>query len=98
MLKLFQQMNKLYILGRVTNLYRFSPNRPSFKTKSSVSRSYPAFVCAKSLQSCLTLYDPMDCNLSDSSVPGTLQERILEWDAMPSSRVSSRLRDPTLVS
>ena len=41
---------------------------------------------AKPLQLCLTLCDPMDCSLSDSSVLGILQARILEWVAMPSSR------------
>ena len=41
-----------------------------------------ACVCAKSLQSCPTLCDPMDCSLPDSSVYGILQARILEWVAM----------------
>ena len=46
------------------------------------------YVCmrAKSLQSCLTLCDPIDCILPDSSVHGILQARILEWVAMLSSR------------
>ena len=43
-------------------------------------------MCAKSLQSCLTLCDPIDCSLPGSSVHGILQSRILEWVAMPSSR------------
>ena len=30
-------------------------------------------------QSCLTLCDPMDCSLPDSSIHGILQARILEW-------------------
>ena len=38
---------------------------------------------AKSLQSCLTLCDPMDCSLPNSSVCGILQARILEWVACP---------------
>ena len=38
---------------------------------------------AKSLQSCLTLSDPMDCGPPGSSVHGTLQARLLEWCAMP---------------
>ena len=46
-------------------------------------------VRAKSLQSCLTLCDPMDSSLSGSSVHGILQARILEWVVMPSSRGSS---------
>ena len=49
-----------------------------------------AAAAAKSLQSCLTLCDPVDCSLPGSSVPGILQARILEWVAMPSSRESSR--------
>ena len=44
---------------------------------------------AKSLQSRPTLCDPMDCSPPGSSVHGTLQARILEWVAMPSSRGSS---------
>ena len=41
---------------------------------------------AKSLQSCLTLSDPMDCKGPGSSVHGILQARTLGWVAMPSSR------------
>ena len=36
-------------------------------------------VCAKSLQSYLTLCDPVDHSQPGSSVHGTLQARILEW-------------------
>ena len=39
-------------------------------------------------QLCLTLCDPMDCSLPDSSVPGILQARILEWVAIPFCRGS----------
>ena len=42
---------------------------------------------AKSIQSRPTLCDPMDCSLPGSSVHGILQARILEWVAMPFSRV-----------
>ena len=55
-------------------------------------------VHAKSFQSCLTFWDPMDCSLLGSSVHGILQARILEGVAMPSSRESSRPRDQTGVS
>ena len=37
---------------------------------------------AKSLQSCLTLCDPIDGNQLGSSVPGILQARTLEWVAI----------------
>ena len=47
-------------------------------------------VCAKLLQSCLTLCNPMDCSPPGSSVHGILQARILEWVAMPFSRESSQ--------
>ena len=40
-------------------------------------------------QLCPTLCNPMDCNLTGSSVHGIFQARILEWVAMPSSRGSS---------
>ena len=39
-------------------------------------------VRVKSLQSCLTLGDPMDCNLPGSSVHGIFQARALEWVAV----------------
>ena len=54
-----------------------------------------AGVCAKSLQSCSTLCDPMDCSAPGSSVHGILQARILEQVAMPSSSGSPRPRDRT---
>ena len=53
---------------------------------------------AKSLQSCLTLCNPMDCSPPGSSVQGILQARILEWVATPFSRGSSWPRDWTEVS
>ena len=53
---------------------------------------------AKSLQSCPTLCDPMDCSPPGSSVHGSLQARILVWVAMPSSRGSSQPRDQTHAS
>ena len=55
-------------------------------------------VCAKSLQSCLTLCDPMDRSPPGSSVHGILQARILEGVAMPVSRDSSQPRDGTHIS
>ena len=55
---------------------------------------------AKSLQSCPTLCDPIDCSPPGSSVYGILQAGILEWVAMPSFRGSSpprvEPRSPTL--
>ena len=55
-------------------------------------------VCAKLLQLCSTLCDPMDCSPPGSSVHGILQARMLEWVAMPSSKGSSQPRDRTNIS
>ena len=46
-----------------------------------------AAAAAKSLQSCLTLCDPIDGSPLGSSVPGILQARILEWVAISFSNV-----------
>ena len=55
-------------------------------------------VHAKSLQSCLTLCESVDCSLRGSSVHRILQARLLEWVATPSSRGSSWPKDQTHVS
>ena len=52
---------------------------------------------AKSIQSCPTLCNPVDCSLPGSSVHGILQARILEWVAVSFSRGSSPPWDRTLV-
>ena len=41
-----------------------------------------ATAAAKSLQSCPTLYDPIDGSPPRSPIPGILQERTLEWVAI----------------
>jgi len=50
------------------------------KKKSHLSES--AAVAAKSLQSCPTLWDPIDGSPPGSPVPGILQARVLEWVAI----------------
>ena len=49
-------------------------------------------------QLCPSLCYPLNCSPPDSSVHGTLQAKILEWVAIPFSRVSSQPRDRTWVS
>ena len=51
------------------------------------------FSCIQLFATLWTLWSP-----PGSSVHGILQPRILEWVAMPSSRGSSRHRDPTCIS
>ena len=45
-----------------------------------------AAAAAKSLQSCPTLSDPMDCSLPGFSVHGIVQAIVLEWVAIAFSR------------
>ena len=47
-----------------------------------------AAAAAKSLQSCLTLCDPMDGSPPGSAVPGIVQARTLEWVAISFSKSS----------
>ena len=53
---------------------------------------------AKSLESCLTLRDTMDCSPPGSSIHGLLQERMLECLPVPSFSGSSWPKDQTQVS
>ena len=48
----------------------------------SKSQDYIMLCYAKSLQSCLTLCDPIDSSPPGSPVPGILQARTLEWVAI----------------
>ena len=54
---------------------------PRFALMSSIG-----YVHAKSLQSCLTLLDAVDCNPPGSSVCGIPQASIMEWVAISFSR------------
>ena len=69
-----------------------------FKRRKKKNRSVLSCVCARSLETFLTLCDPMDHSLPSSSVHGILQARILEWVTLPSSRRHSQPRDQTHVS
>ena len=45
---------------------------------------------AKSLQSCPTLWDPIDSSPPGSPVPGILQARTLEWVAIAFSTTDTK--------
>ena len=51
------------------------------RTRRTSLNGYAA-AAAKSLQSCLTLCDPIDGSPPGSTVPGILQARTLEWGAI----------------
>ena len=54
---------------------------------------------AKWPQSCLTLYNPVECIAWQAHLSmGILQARILQWIAISSSRGSFQLRDGTKVA
>ena len=61
--------------------------------KTTVRYHLTPAAAAKSLQSCLTLCDPIDSSPPGSPVPGILQVRILEQVAISFSRGSSQPRD-----
>ena len=56
-----------------------------FKVIMIVKYWLAAATAAKSLQSCLTLCDPIDSSPPGSPVPGILPTRTLEWVAIYSS-------------
>ena len=57
------------------------------------------FAAAASRQSCPTLCDPIDSNPPGSSVPGTVQARILEWVAISfSNAFTHACQVPSVVS
>ena len=64
------------------------PISPALQANSLLSQppgkpdTYTAAAAAKSLQSCLTLCDPIDGSPPGSPVPGILQARTLEWVAI----------------
>ena len=60
---------------------RFYTTEPPGKPYLYLSYIYAA-AAAKSLQSCLTLCNPIDGSLPGSPVPGVLQARTLEWVAI----------------
>ena len=60
--------------------------------------TYWCVLCAKLLQSCLTLCNPVDCSPPGSSVHRILQARILEWVLIPFSRGFSQPKDQTWIS
>ena len=51
-----------------------------------------AAAAAKSLQSCLTLCDPIDGSPPGSAIPGIFQARILEWVAIAFSILKSIIK------
>ena len=66
--------------------------------KSQVNMTPPKETVCSEAQWCLTLCNLMDCSPPDSSVHGIIQERIVEWVAIFSSREYAGSKDQTQVS
>ena len=81
-------------LSRSKDWTRVSSITGRFLTIWDTKKAYGGEVA----QSCLTLCNPVDCNLLGFSVHGILQARMLEWVAISLSRGSSRPRDRAQVS
>ena len=71
---------KLWFIQSLPHTHK---NKLALKSFSSV----PLAKFAKSLQSCLTLCDPIDGSPQGSPIPGILQARTLEWVAISFSNV-----------
>ena len=87
----------LFLKLQMSNTYMIEMTGPSIIQINSedvnflftISPKMAKWQCGLSLQSCLTLCNPMGYSPPGFSVHGILQARILEWVAMPFSRVSS---------
>ena len=78
-LKKFYQPNIVY-LARLS--FRYDGEIDFLRQKKLRVFISTAAAAAKSLQSCLTLCDPIDSSPPGSAAPGILQARTLEWVAI----------------
>ena len=74
------------LVGQNRAVYKPVPAKESWMTmidlEPCLDRDWVLAAAAKSLQSCLTLCDPIDGSPPGSPVPGILQARTLEWVAI----------------
>ena len=97
--QVFQDLLSTHCFVGVKKKIRQVPSISPFPLREKVERTCARFsLCAKSIQSCLTLCHPMDCSLPGSSVHRIFQAKMPEWVAISSSRGSSQHRDQTHVS
>ena len=70
------------MLSPISSHFPQSPVPSPQSLATTILLCFYAAADAKSLQSCLTLCDPMDGNLPGSAVPGIFEARLLEWVAI----------------
>ena len=73
----------IFLISRATS----NNGRPSATNEVQSTFLFLYAVLCLVAQSCTTLCNPMDCSPPGSSIHGILQARILEWVAMPCSRL-----------
>ena len=87
-----QTRSKKFFMVWTIDYNPFSMGRRKKEQRHSLAK------VSKFAQSCLTLWDPMDCSLPGSSVHGIFQAIVLEQIAISFSSGSSQPRDRTQVS
>ena len=99
-----QPCQNLMLLKILHTEPQFLPPETGDNTRQLCDESYGGkakyLMHAKSLQSCPTLGDPMDCSPPGSSVHGILQARVLEWVAcalLPTQGSNPRLSTSTCI-
>ena len=75
-------LDLLAVQGTLKSLLQHHSSKASIQYQKHQEAQTAAVAAAKSFQSCPTLCDPIDGSPPGSSVPGTLQARTLEWDAI----------------
>ena len=82
----WRQSTPVFLSGKSQgqrSLVRYSPRGCQRVRYELVTKQQQyVYAAAKSLQSCLTLCDPIDSSPPGSPVPGILQARTLEWAAI----------------
>ena len=68
--------------GTVLGAGDIAENKTNLHDLLNLNSKAAAAAAARSLQSCLTLCDPVDGSPPGSPVPGILQARTLEWVAI----------------
>ena len=75
----------------------YAPTASVLNTNTYSTQRWAA-AAAKSLQSCLTLCDPIDGSPLGSFVPGIFQARVLEWVAIAFSERRARASEMLVIT
>ena len=82
--RLTDRENKLVVTNKIVT--KQTGEREGQIRGIGITNAAAAAAASKSLQSCLTLCDPIDGSPPSSPVPGILQARTLEWVAISFSK------------